>query len=123
MVTFCSSSIFWKVPASWSAWQWVRMMLSISLGLTLESTSHSVELTGGSTMIPLWFSQMMKPEVFSSGSKPWLGPRQVTPKRGGLYGSGSRLPIRYFGLYSTLRRAPSAITPSPPAHAESCRSP
>ena len=88
----------WKQPlqalhASWSAWQWVRIILSINFGLTFESSSHSVVLTGGSIMIPLWFSQMIKPEVFSCGSKPWLGPRQVTPKSGGTNGSCKRSPI------------------------------
>ena len=42
-----------------------------------------VELIGGSIMIPVWLSQMMKPEVLAVGSKPWLEPRQVTPNSGG----------------------------------------
>ncbi len=77
-------------------------MESISLGLTLEASSHSVELIGGSIMIPVWLSQMMNPEVLAVGSKPWLGPRQVTPKRGGRKGSGRRRPIWYMGLHSRI---------------------
>ncbi len=78
------------------------MMESISLGLTLEASSHSVELIGGSIMMPVWLSQMMNPEVLAVGSKPWLGPRQVTPNSGGRNGSGRRLPIWYMGWHSRM---------------------
>ncbi len=73
----------WRVPASWSAWQCVRINLSTKLDeIPLFSKSDPVN-GGGSTMTPFPSIQIINPDVDSEQSKPWLAPIAVIPKAGG----------------------------------------
>ena len=43
---------FWNAPASWSAWQWVRIMPTIMLERMPSRSRVAVEKGGGSIIIP-----------------------------------------------------------------------
>ena len=103
-VTRCSSRIFWNVPASWSAWQWVNITWvtcnrdeldeqtlehkkqddSKKTLATLRGTlrdempflcKYCAECAGGSTRIPRPRIHKTKPAVVPSAEKPSADPR------------------------------------------------
>src|SRR5690606_6672306 len=78
--------IFWNVPASWSAWQWVSMTVDTDLGGIHIISSNGPLFGGGSTMKPCPPTHTTNPVVDAFGSNPWLVPRNVTPNAGGTKG-------------------------------------
>jgi len=60
----------WKVPASWSAWQWVNINLSIRLGSIPSLYKARLAYGGGSIIIPLPFIHKTNPLVESQVSNP-----------------------------------------------------
>ena len=89
-VTRCSSRIFWKVPASWSAWQCVRMTCVTLRDEMPFLCRYCAEWAGGSTRMPRPRIHKTKPAVVPSDEKPSAAPSTVIPKSGVL-NSSSRL--------------------------------
>mmetsp|Transcript_1076 Transcript_1076/g.3363 ORF Transcript_1076/g.3363 Transcript_1076/m.3363 type:complete len:241 (-) Transcript_1076:57-779(-) len=86
MRTRFSMRSFWKVPASWSAWQCVRITAVMCRGWMPWEMSGPRLCGGGSTTTPRPYIHTMNPVVAPLGSKPWEDPSTVTPKSGGSNG-------------------------------------
>ena len=74
----------WNVPASWSAWQCVKTNFVNKLAGMPSLFKYKVEKGGGSIITPLPSIHIINPDVDSLQSNPWLAPKAVIPKSGGL---------------------------------------
>lgn len=82
--TLMSSRILWNVPESWSAWQWLMITALIKIvGIPIYFKWYEAN-GGGSTIIPLPYTQKMYPDTDPLGSNPCEHPNTVTPKSGGV---------------------------------------
>lgn len=75
-----ASLIVWKIPASWSVWQLVRIMASICNFVIPIFLSRCRAKTGGSTKIAFSLIQIIKPDA--QPSKSMEDPREVIPNYG-----------------------------------------
>ena len=94
----------WMRPGQPAVYRYRRCLRATALGPRVEEPDPRGEKTGAprygrrlharAGVCPWIEGQTLRPRYGA-----WLGPRQVTPNRGGTYGSGSRWPISNRAVY------------------------